>query len=48
MAGINLRGVDKALVSVARTSFNYMVLGAAIGLVAGIIPGVILFRKKKR
>jgi hypothetical protein len=48
LAGTNLQGIDKVFVSVARSSFNYMLIGAAIGLLCGIILGSLLFRSKKR
>jgi ABC-type nitrate/sulfonate/bicarbonate transport system permease component len=35
-------------VSVARTSFNYVLIGAVIGLLGGIILGSLLMRSKKR
>ena len=37
--GSNLSGVDRLLVSVAESSFNYLMLGAAIGGVVGLIGG---------
>ena len=41
LAGTNLQGLDKLLVPVARTSFNYMIIGAAIGLLGGLILGML-------
>jgi hypothetical protein len=46
-AGANLQGMDKVFVSVAKTSFNYMIIGAVIGLLCGIILGLLLFHAKK-
>jgi hypothetical protein len=48
LAGTNLKGLEKLLVSTARTSFDYMLLGAVIGLLAGIITGSLLFKSKIR
>ena len=45
-AGTNLQGLDKLLVPVARTSFNYMMIGAAIGWLGGLIPGMYLLGAK--
>jgi ABC-type nitrate/sulfonate/bicarbonate transport system permease component len=46
-AGTNLKGFEKVYTSVARTSFNDMLIGAIIGLLGGIILALLLFRSKK-
>jgi hypothetical protein len=40
--GRNLEGLDRVLISTAETSFNYVVVGAIIGAIGGIITGVLL------
>lgn len=47
-AGTNLQGMDQVFVSVARTSFNYLIIGAVAGLLGGILLGVMVGRSKKR
>ena len=47
LAGTNLQGVDKVFAVVARTSFNYTLIGAGIGLLGGIILGSVLAHSKK-
>jgi hypothetical protein len=42
--GSNLGGLDRLLVSTAQTSFNYMVVGAILGAVAGFVIGLIAFK----
>lgn len=44
--GSNLSGLDKLLVSTAQTSFNYMLVGAILGAVAGFVIGLIPFKQR--
>lgn len=43
--GGSLQGVERVFLSLARESFNTMVIGAAIGLFAGIVIGYFIGRK---
>jgi hypothetical protein len=43
--GASYRGVDRLLVSTAQTSFNYMVAGAVIGAIGGMVAGYFLTRR---
>lgn len=47
LAGTNLNGLERVLAPVARTSFTYMVIGAIIGFVSGLILSAVLVRKKR-
>jgi hypothetical protein len=47
LAGTNLKGVDQFFVKTAQTSFLYMVLGAAGGLVIGLILAAVMTGKQK-
>jgi hypothetical protein len=42
--GSNLSGLDMLLVSAAQTSFNYMVAGAVLGAVCGLVAGALIPR----
>jgi hypothetical protein len=42
--GSNLSGMDRLLISTAETSFNYMMVGAVLGGVVGVVIGLIAFR----
>lgn len=44
--GSNLHTLDEFLVPLARESFNYMVTGAVIGSIGGLILGFVLSQKK--
>ncbi len=44
--GSNLSGLDRLLISTAETSFNYMMVGALLGVVAGFVIGLIAFKNK--
>jgi len=43
--GESLQGVERVFMSLARESFNTMMIGAAIGLVVGIVLGYFISRK---
>ena len=43
--GQSLQGVERVLMSLARESFNTMMIGAAIGLFAGVVIGFLMSRK---
>jgi len=47
-AGNNLTGIDQVLVTAARTSFNYMLIGAVAGLVVGLILAAMIPGKRKK
>jgi hypothetical protein len=44
--GSNLSGLDRLLVSTAETSFNYMMVGAILGAIGGVVIGLIASRAK--
>jgi hypothetical protein len=44
--GANLKGMDQMLVSLAQQSFNIMLIGAIIGVIAGIVIGYFVEKKK--
>lgn len=44
--GANLTGLDQMLVPLARTSFNYLLVGAFIGAVGGLLLGHLLTSKR--
>lgn len=46
-AGLNLKGVDQLFVKTAQTSFLYMALGAAGGLIVGLILAAAFSGKQK-
>lgn len=46
-AGMNLKGIDKIFVAPARTSFFYMLIGAIVGLVGGLILAAVVVKKPK-
>ncbi len=41
LRGTNLRGVDQLLVNMAEQSFDYMLVGAIVGLLAGLAVGYV-------
>lgn len=47
-AGSNLTGIDHVLKTTARTSFNYMLIGALAGLVVGLILAAMIAGKPKK
>jgi hypothetical protein len=44
--GANLKGADQLLVPTAQTSFNYLLAGAVLGAVIGIVTGYSLSKRK--
>lgn len=44
--GSNLSGIDRLLVATAQTSFNYMIVGALLGAVGGLVIGLMAFKQK--
>lgn len=44
--GANLKGADQLLVPTAQASFNYLLAGAVIGAVVGILTGYLLSKRK--
>lgn len=44
--GSNLGGLDRLLIPTAQTSFNYMMVGAILGAVGGLVIGLIAFKDK--
>jgi len=46
MRGSNLSGLDSLLISTAQTSFNYMLVGAILGAIGGLVVGLIAFKDK--
>ena len=42
--GTNLKGLDQLLIPVARTSFDYFLIGGILGAVLGVVAGMILFK----
>ena len=44
--GANLKGMDELLVPLAQTSFNYLLVGALLGAVAGMLLGHLLASKR--
>ncbi len=46
--GQSLQGVERVFLSLARESFNTMMIGAAIGLLAGIVIGCFITAKGSR
>lgn len=47
LAGTNLKGVEKLLAPTAQTSFQYMLVGAVLGLLGGVVIGSIAARLGK-
>lgn len=43
--GESLQGVERVFMSLARESFNTMMIGAVIGLLAGVVIGYFISRK---
>jgi len=43
--GSNLTGLDTLLVSTAQTSFSYLMVGAILGAIGGIIVGLMAAKK---
>lgn len=43
--GESLQGVERVMMSLARDSFNVMVIGAVIGLIAGAVIGYFIGKK---
>ena len=43
--GSNLSGLDSLLISTAQTSFNYMLAGAMLGAVCGLVAGTLTSRR---
>ena len=46
--GSNLRGLDSLLISTAQASFNYLLFGAILGAVGGIVVGLLASKKPAR
>ncbi len=44
--GSNLSGLDRILVSTAETSFNYLMVGALLGALGGLVLGFIAFKDR--
>lgn len=44
--GSNLSGIDRLLVSTAQTSFNYMMVGAILGAIGGLVIGLLAFKDR--
>lgn len=44
--GSNLSGLEGLLISTAETSFNYMLIGAILGAIGGLVVGLIAFKAK--
>lgn len=45
--GSNLAGMDKLMVSVAQSSFNYLVMGALFGAFIGVLTGFLISKAMK-
>jgi len=45
--GANLKGLDQLLVPLARTSFNYLLVGALLGAAGGVLIGHLLASKRR-
>ena len=43
--GSNLRGLDSLLISTAQASFNYLLFGAILGAVCGIVVALLTSKK---
>jgi hypothetical protein len=46
--GANLKGLDQMLIPLAQMSFNYLMIGAIIGMLLGTLVGYLLQGGKKR
>ena len=44
--GSNLTGLERLLVPTAQTSFNYLLVGAILGAVAGVVIGLMTSKSK--
>ena len=45
--GSKLKGLDQLLVSTAETSFNYLLVGAILGALIGVVLGYFIFKKNE-
>lgn len=45
--GSKLKGLDQLLVSTAETSFNYLLVGAILGALIGLVLGYFIFKKNE-
>ncbi len=44
--GTNLKGLDQIYLPVAQSSFNYLLMGAAVGAIVGLVVGTALSKRE--